>query len=99
MICVLMQYQGLTLQAAVDVIGDLCKASIDRFESQRHNLPSWGPEIDAQVQTYVLGLQDWIAGSVHWSFMTERYFGKGGAEIKRSRRVELAPKVVKDASS
>jgi hypothetical protein len=41
-------------------------------------LPSWGPEIDEQVKIYVDGLADWIVGSLHWSFDSERYFGKLG---------------------
>ena len=81
----------MALQEAVDFVGDLCKKSIDRFTEDRARLPSWGPEIDAQVQVYVQGLADWIVGSLHWSFESERYFGKKGKQIKRDRIVELAP--------
>lgn len=81
----------MTLQEAVDFVGNLCKKSIDRFTEDRARLPSWGHEIDAQVQAYVQGLADWIVGSLHWSFDSERYFGKKGLRIKNSRVVELAP--------
>ena len=84
----------MTLQGAVDFVGDLCKKSIDRFTEERARLPSWGPEIDGQVQVYVQGLADWIAGSLYWSFDSERYFGKKGGQIKRDRIVELAPVMV-----
>jgi hypothetical protein len=30
--------------------------------------------------------------SLHWSFQTERYFGKNGAEVKKTRFVKLLPK-------
>jgi len=86
-----MHNRGMALQEAVDFVGDLCKKSIDRFTEDRARLPSWGPEIDAQVQVYVQGLADWIVGSLHWSFESERYFGKKGKQIKRDRIVELAP--------
>jgi len=91
MIVIMMQHHGMTLQEAVDFVGDLCKKSIDRFIEGRARLPSWGPEIDAQVQVYVQGLADWISGSLHWSFDSERYFGKKGGQIKKDRIVALAP--------
>ena len=91
MIVVMMRQEGLDLQSAVDFVGDLCKQSIDRFTEQRANIPSWGPEIDQQVEKYVTGLADWIVGSLHWSLESERYFGTSGLEVKKSRVVELLP--------
>lgn len=94
MIVVIMRQEGLDLQSAVDFVGDLCEKSINRFIEERANLPSWGPEIDRQVNIYVDGLRDWIVGSLHWSFDSERYFGKAGREIKRTRTVNLLPRRV-----
>lgn len=91
MIVVVMRERGLDLQAAVDFVGDLCRQSIDRFAHDRDTLPSWGPKIDRDVQTYIQGLQDWIVGSLHWSFDTTRYFGVHGAEIKSHRQIKLLP--------
>ncbi|THU82031.1 terpenoid synthase [Dendrothele bispora CBS 962.96] len=92
MISVMMDQQGMSLQQAVDFVGDLCKQSIDRFEAARSCLPSWSSEVDRNVQIYVEGMQDWIVGSLHWSFDTERYFGKMGQEVKEKRIVALLPK-------
>ena len=98
-----MHHHGMSLQEALDFVGDLCKKSIDRFIEDRARLPSWGPEIDAQVQVYVQGLADWISGSLHWSFESERYFGKKAGQVKKHRVVELlpvgAPEPVESASS
>ncbi|EIW83693.1 terpenoid synthase [Coniophora puteana RWD-64-598 SS2] len=91
MITLLMAQHGLSLQGAVDFVGQLCAASITRFESGRTTLPSWGPDVDCDVQKYVMGLQDWIAGSLHWSFETERYFGKRGKEVRQAGVVKLSP--------
>ena len=93
MVVIVMHHHGMTLHEAVDFVGDLCKKSFDRFTEDKARLPSWGPEIDAQVQIYVQGLEDWIIGTLHWSFDSERYFGKKGLQVKKSRRVELAPAV------
>ncbi|GLB42110.1 putative terpene synthase family, metal binding domain [Lyophyllum shimeji] len=62
MIPVVMNEEGLDLQSAVDFVGTMCKQSIDRFVNDWANLPSWGPEIDRDVHTYVTGLADWIVG-------------------------------------
>ena len=73
MVAVLMQQHELSLQEAVDYVGQLCKQSVEFFESTRTQLPSWGSETDRDVQAYVLGLQDWMVGALHWSFDTTRY--------------------------
>ena len=118
MIEVLMHHQSLALQSAVDVVGELCKQSIDRFIEDRAALselsPTWGAKIDREVSVYVEGLASWIVGSLHWSgfifihfhpffsfltrandrsFESERYFGRSGMEIKKTRVVHLLPKV------
>ncbi|TFK38101.1 isoprenoid synthase domain-containing protein [Crucibulum laeve] len=92
MIPVVMHHEGVDLQSAVDFVGNMCKQSIDRFVEDRSHLPSWGAEIDRQVAIYVGGLADWIVGSLHWSFESERYFGKSGRQVKASRVVELLPR-------
>lgn len=80
------------MQEAIDYAGDLCKQTMNVFTENKDLLPSWGAAVDADVQVYVQGLQDWIVGNLHWSFVTERYFGKRGAEIKATRILEVLPK-------
>ena len=92
MIPVVMAQEGLDLQSAVDFVGDMCKQSIDRFIEEQAYLPSWGPKIDADLAIYIDGLANWIVGSLHWSFDTERYFGKNGRQVKATRIVELLPR-------
>ena len=92
MIVILMQLRGYDLQSSVDFVGELCRQTIDAFVANTRRIPSFGPSIDRDVAMYVQGLQDWIVGSLHWSFMTERYFGKHGAEVKKHRIVKLLPR-------
>ncbi|KAI5983940.1 isoprenoid synthase domain-containing protein [Pisolithus orientalis] len=91
MIDVIMNERGIDLQSAFNFVGDLCKQSIDRFIECRGQLPSWDPKIDRDVAIYVEGLADWIVGSLHWSFDTERYFGRRGHEVKKTRVLKLLP--------
>ena len=92
MIAVIMQSELVELQEAIDYVGMLCQAYFERFEHDRRLLPSWGPDIDRDVATYVRGLQDWMVGSLHWSFDSTRYFGDQGAAVKKDRVVIMLPK-------
>ncbi|KAG2337543.1 terpenoid synthase [Suillus weaverae] len=92
LVAVLMVDQGLDLQSAVDYCGRLCNISLRRFEETRAILPSWGEEVDKEVAIYVEGLQNWITGSLQWTFETTRYFGKDAHIVKRDRTVKLLPK-------
>ncbi|KAJ7633070.1 terpenoid synthase [Roridomyces roridus] len=91
MIVILMKYHEHTLQSAVDYVGELCRETIVSFQRNRTLVPSWGPEIDSMVHRYIDGLESWIVGSLHWSFMTERYFGASGEDVKKNRLVVLLP--------
>ena len=92
MICVFMINDGLSLQQAVDRIGEMCKRTIDTFVENQARVPSWGDRIDRDVELYVNGLQEWIVGSLHWSFMTTIYFGDNGGAVRATRIVELLPR-------
>jgi len=83
----------MNLQEAVDKVGELCKNTIDAFISNLERIPDFEDErVNREVKLYAQGLQDWIVGSLHWSFETERYFGKDGQKVKETRIVNLLPK-------
>ncbi len=90
-----MTHDGLNLQQAVDHIGEMCKQTIETFVENQARVPSWGDDIDKDVKLYVNGMQEWIAGSLHWSFITRRYFGDNGGTVKATRIVELLPQIKK----
>ncbi|KDQ61287.1 hypothetical protein JAAARDRAFT_191378 [Jaapia argillacea MUCL 33604] len=92
MLVVVMRDKGCTLQEAVDFVGGMTKQSIDRFHENRTLLPSWTPEIDEAVATYVDGLENWIIGSLYWSFESQRYFLQEGRKVKSSKIVTLLPR-------
>ncbi|OCB91321.1 terpenoid synthase [Sanghuangporus baumii] len=92
MIPIAMRTLNLSLQEAVDFVGDLCDAAVSRFIAAKRRLPSFdrGGRIDHEVTMYTRGLEDWIIGSLHWSFESSRYFGKEGRGVKKRRVVKLA---------
>ena len=89
MVCIFMVHEGLSLQAAINRVGALCKQTMDSFVANLARVPSWGLEVDKSVMRYIQGLQNWIIGSLHWSFQTDRYFGPSGPTVKRNLTVEL----------
>ena len=101
MIPIVMRTRGLKIQEAIDFVGDLCDFSVLRFLEAKGKMPSYdhGGHIDRQVAQYVRGLEDWMVGSLHWSFESGRYFGKGGKNIKKSRVVKLGQEGEFEASS
>lgn len=90
-IVIVQSEKKLELQAAVDYVGKLCEECFTRFQALHAALPSWGPEVDAQVEKYVEGLSDWMIGNLEWSFESERYFGRGGPKARRELAVTLLP--------
>ena len=83
----------MDLQAAMDYVGEMCRLTMQQFVANKARLPSFGgPQINRDVAGYVQGLQNWIVGALHWSFMSTRYFGSEGAHVKKHRYVKLLPK-------
>ncbi|KAL0573670.1 Alpha-muurolene synthase [Marasmius crinis-equi] len=99
MIVILMNSKNKTLEQAMERVGEMCEEAIKNFEMKRKVIPTkWVDEEgnvysvnNDEVQRYVKGLQDWIVGSLHWSFQTTRYFGTGGQDVKKNRKVYLRP--------
>lgn len=89
MVIILMKTEGHELQDAVDSAADMCFKALDTFRQNRQRLPSWGSEIDEDVKRYVCSLESWLTANLHWSFMSGRYFGAKGPEVKKTRIVEL----------
>ncbi|KAI0642719.1 terpenoid synthase [Trametes meyenii] len=92
MIVVVQRQEKLDLQSAINYVGALCEQCVDRFDTLRRALPSWGPEIDNQLQVYIDGLGDWMIGNLVWSFETERYFRRAGPRVRASLSVALLPR-------
>ncbi|KAI0294470.1 hypothetical protein B0F90DRAFT_1757050 [Multifurca ochricompacta] len=66
---------------------------MDIYENK---IPKFGEPVDEQLVQYSDGLGNWVRANDQWSFESERYFGKKGAEFRRTRRVRLLPKRCSD---
>ena len=91
-ITVVMNQLSLDLHGAVEWVAERQRALVDQFLENVGKLPSWNPEIDAQVARHIDGMGNWVRANDSWSFESHRYFGMGGLAMKESRRVPLMPK-------
>ena len=94
MVCVFRMHDGLSLQQleAVDRITEIYKQTLHTFIENKRKIPSWGDGIDRDVKLYINGMQEWIVGSINWSFMTKRYFDDNEGSVKATRIVDLLSK-------
>jgi hypothetical protein len=82
----------MDLQAAMDGAGVRFVQAMEQFLADRACMPSWGPDIDPAVSSYVESVAQWVVGNLDYSFDTERYFGADRKEVKRTRIVTLLPR-------
>ncbi|KAK8071749.1 terpenoid synthase [Apiospora saccharicola] len=92
-ITIIMQQFHLGVQAAFDYAGELSRRKMQRFYALYARLPRWMGPVGLAVQRLVDGMAQCVSGTMHWSYESERYFGKRGPAIKRTRVLKLLPKV------
>ncbi len=73
LVILLCKHQNLTLQTAVDVVGQRIETAIDQFKELETALPALNPEGDALVKSYLSGLKAWMNANLAWSLATGRY--------------------------
>ena len=84
----------LDLEGAMKWAAVYHSGSRRKFLEGLNKVPSWGEEIDIQVQQYLNGIACGPQGNYCWSFESGRYFGDKGLEYQRTRLVPLLPKVI-----
>jgi 5-epi-alpha-selinene synthase len=66
------EYQ-IPLHEAIKRAASLHDTEVRTFIELSAQLPSFGAEIDANLQRYILGLHSWMRGNIDWSLKTRRY--------------------------
>ncbi|KAM7203255.1 terpenoid synthase [Rhypophila sp. PSN 637] len=89
MVTIVMAEQNLGPQEAINYIDAWNQGLLEEMLRCRKSLPSWGPEIDRQVQRYAEDLCIWIRGHDDWSFEGQRYFGTKGAWMQKHREIYM----------
>ncbi|KAL3482851.1 terpene synthase metal binding domain protein [Aspergillus germanicus] len=74
----------MSAQAAFTHVGDMLLERYRDWYLALAELPSWGEDVDVQVQEYIEGVRSVVRANLGWSFRSQRYFGEMAAEVRRS---------------
>ncbi|KAJ7627810.1 isoprenoid synthase domain-containing protein [Mycena polygramma] len=93
---VAMREFNIDLQAALGWLYEHHAQVQVRFFGALERVPSFGPQVDPQLEQYISRMAIWPRCNDSWNFESGRYFGAKGLEIQKSRWVPLLPKVERD---
>ena len=88
LVSVLMHERGISAQEAVDHIGERFKQLTGEFMLTMMHLPELPESVRTTYAEFVLDIAVWVEGHTQWSFVSERYFGKKGMEVREKKIVE-----------
>jgi len=91
-ITAIMHEYHLNLQGAFYWLSGYASKTTSKFLSDRKNLPSWNPTVDAAVHEFFERVGRCVRGYDAWSYETMRYYGKNGLKIQKTRRITLKPR-------
>ena len=89
---VAMNQFNVDFDGAMAWVVDFHKDVETRFLDALKRVPSFGAEVDAQLQVYITHLANWPRCNDCWNFESGRYFGSKGLEYQRTRLVPMLPK-------
>ncbi|KAG8783460.1 hypothetical protein FRC12_019701 [Ceratobasidium sp. 428] len=72
LVFIVMWNEGLDLEHAIDYVDKLIQKRLQEYIHAKAQLRSFSPEVDAQVEQYVRGVEYGVQGSISWTFMTPR---------------------------
>ena len=76
-----------TLQKAVNLAAELTNAEVNAFIELQTHLPSYTPEVNADLERFVAVLRSWMRGNLDWAYNSGRYIVK--AEDRESLPADL----------
>ncbi len=85
----IMEEYKVDVPAAMEWLDNFGRYRVDTFLNGIKQLPSWGPGVDANVQKFIKNIGYAVRGADAWSYESEKYWGKKGMEIQRTRLVAL----------
>ncbi|MCX7593946.1 MAG: terpene synthase [Fischerella sp.] len=73
LVLVLHYQQELSLEQAMKRAVEMHNQEVQIMIDLESSLPSFGKELDAELNKYISGLHSWISGNLDWSFRSGRY--------------------------
>jgi len=96
LIAILMRDRGYSLQESIDYLGAEIKSLLDIFNKSEAALPSFGPNVDRDLEKYIFATKQSLIGLIIWSFDTHRYFGPEDGDVKHTLVVKLVAEAGRD---
>jgi hypothetical protein len=87
-----MKEYNTDVQGAIDWTAMLHAEMVKKFNNLYLEIPRRGGPLGLEVQSYVNGMAQWVGANVQWSYESERYFGKQGHKVKKTRMLCLLPR-------
>ncbi|KAF8175504.1 isoprenoid synthase domain-containing protein [Mycena galopus ATCC 62051] len=66
LVCVVMAEKNLGVQDSVDFVGNMLGRSIAEYAELKQKLPSFGPQVDAELTRYLTGCEFFTQGALRW---------------------------------
>ncbi|KAF9061647.1 pentalenene synthase [Rhodocollybia butyracea] len=84
---------GMPAQMAFNYVGSMLISRYRDWYLALAELPSWGEQIDYEVQEYIRGVTNVVKANLDWSFHSRRYFGKASEIIRKTWMVAVQPQM------
>ncbi|OAL01858.1 Presilphiperfolan-8-beta-ol synthase [Phaeosphaeriaceae sp. SRC1lsM3a] len=89
LISLLMTKERLSVQEAMDRIGDMLNDCYRQWYLALADLPSYGEKIDREVMKFVEVCRAMAHGNLYWSFQTGRFLGNEGHDVRETGFMQL----------
>ena len=86
---ILMNTMDMSLQEAMDYVGELHRSALRDYIENKKLIPSFGAEVDRDIRAYVRNMDDWVIGNLEWHFRSKRYLGDDNERVRESRVVTI----------
>ncbi|KAF8883528.1 isoprenoid synthase domain-containing protein [Infundibulicybe gibba] len=74
LVCCIMVEHRVGLQDAIDILTRMIDDRVGQYIELKSQLPSFGPEVDAELARYHKALEHFVQGTVLWYYRSPRYF-------------------------
>jgi len=92
-VTIVMHHNKTDIQGAIDWVHNYHKELEAKFmDIYENKISKFGEPVDTELAQYVDGIANWVRANEQWIFESERYFGKNGLVIQKTRWVTLSPK-------
>jgi hypothetical protein len=73
LVLVFHHHRQISLQSAIDQVARLIESQVRQFIILEKSLPSFGADIDRDIERFITIMRAWMRGNLDWSFESGRY--------------------------